>query len=162
MHLPLIFWLGKFTRMILNRVRLCQVLACGEKCLWTESVQMHTFMLVRTLQRGSRLCQSVFMTPLWSWYTGRAQSRQGCFNNAPIESEGELPALPLSKHHVNYSCKGQQRSSDNTEQKQSCSPVYITKILSCCVGALWVGGSRSIKKIYSDTSNIYYFEGLGM
>lgn len=134
--------------MIPSRVRLCQVLTCGEKGSWSESAQTHTSRLVRALQRGSRLCQSVFMAPLWSWYTGRAQSRQGCFHNAPIESEGELPALPLSKHHVNYSCKGQRRSSDNTEQRQSCSPVCITKILSRRVGAPHVGGSRLVIEKY--------------
>lgn len=131
-----LWWPGKSTCMIHARVRECQVLTCGEPGLWAEPVQMHTF----TRQCGSRLCQSVFMAPLWSWYTGRAQSRQGCFNNAPIESEGELPALALWKHHVNYACKGQRRSSDNTEQKQSSSLVCITKILSCSNKPVQGGG----------------------
>lgn len=100
------------------------------------SLHKCTFRHARTLQRGSQLCQSDFMTPLWSRYTGRAQSRQGCCNNATIESEEELPALSLSKQHVNYSCKGQQRSCDNTDQKQSGSQVCITNILSRGLGPL--------------------------
>lgn len=52
----------------------------------------------------------------------------------PLKMGRGLPALLLSKHHLNYSCKGQRRNSDNTEQEQSCTKVYIIKILSCRVG----------------------------
>lgn len=52
----------------------------------------------------------------------------------PLKMGRGLPALLLSKYHLNYSCKGQRRNSDNTEQEQSCTKVYIIKILSCRVG----------------------------
>lgn len=58
----------------------------------------------------------------------------------PLKAGGAA-STSLVKTPLNYSCKGHRRSCDNIKQEQNCSQVYFTKILSCRVGPLQVGGS---------------------